>query len=59
MIYFGYGIRHSAEADAARRSPETEMIGFNHEDKSERVSPEKEAFLHYAIEDREDEDRSL
>ncbi|TWW74670.1 high affinity cationic amino acid transporter 1 [Takifugu flavidus] len=58
-IYFGYGIRHSAEAAAARRSSETEMIGFDHEDKSERVSPEKEAFLHYAIEDREDEDRSL
>lgn len=35
------------------------MIGFDHGDKSERVSPEKEAFLHYAIEDREDEDRSL
>lgn len=58
MIYFGYGIHHSAEADAARRSSETEMIGFNHEDKSERVSPE-EAFLHYAIDDREDEDGSL
>lgn len=59
MIYFGYGIRHSAEAAAARRSSKTEMIDFNHEDKSERVSPEKEAFLHYALDDGEDEDRSV
>lgn len=59
MIYFGYGIRHSAEAAAAHASSETEMIGFNHEDKSEHMSPEKEAFLHYAMDDREDEDRSL
>lgn len=59
MIYFGYGVHHSAEAAAAAHSSETEMTGFSHKDKSEDVSPEKEAFLHYAIDDREDEDRSL
>lgn len=59
MIYFSYGIHHSAEAAAAHSFSETEMTGFNLGDKSEDVSPEKEAFLHYAIDDREDEDRSL
>lgn len=58
MIYFGYGVHHSAEA-AAALSSETEMTGFSHKDKSEDMSPEKEAFLHYAIDDREDEDRSF
>lgn len=58
MIYFGYGIHHSAEATAAHSS-ETEMTGFSHKDKSEDMSPEKEAFLLYAIDDRDDEDRSL
>lgn len=58
MIYFGYGIHHSAEA-AAADSSEKETTGFSRKDKSEDMSAEKEAFLHYAIEDREDEDRSL
>lgn len=58
MIYFGYGVHHSAQA-AVAHSSETEMTGFSHKDKSEDMSPEKEAFLHYTIDDRDDEDRSL
>lgn len=59
MIYFGYGIRHSAEGAAAHSSLDTEMSGFHLVEKSQDASPEKEAFLHYAIDDQEDEDRSL
>lgn len=57
VIYFGYGIHHSAEAAMARSSPETEMTGFKRDQESE--PPEKEAFLHYVIEAREDDDGDL
>lgn len=59
VIYFGYGIHHSAEAAMARSSPETEMTGFKRDQESEAMSPEKEAFLHYAIDDREEDDGDL
>ena len=41
----------------ARSSPETEMIGFKCDNESE--TPEKEAFLHFAIDDREEHDGDL
>ncbi|XP_035034678.1 high affinity cationic amino acid transporter 1 isoform X1 [Hippoglossus stenolepis] len=59
MIYFGYGYRHSAEAEMTRSSPDTEMIGFKQHHESEVASQEKEAFLHNGIlagEELEDED---
>lgn len=59
MIYFGYGIHHSTEAATARSSPDTEMTGFMHDHESEAMSPEKEAFLHYAIDAREEDDGDL
>ncbi|KAK0154444.1 High affinity cationic amino acid transporter 1 [Merluccius polli] len=54
-IYFCYGIHHSAEAAAARSSPETEMRGVKpcrELNGGGAMSPEKEAFLH----DDNDED---
>ncbi|XP_077401988.1 high affinity cationic amino acid transporter 1 isoform X2 [Vanacampus margaritifer] len=57
LIYFCYGIHHSAEAAAgggARASPDTEMNGFNRDSVS--TTPEKEAFLHNGIEVRDDDD---
>ncbi|XP_040907060.1 high affinity cationic amino acid transporter 1 isoform X2 [Toxotes jaculatrix] len=51
VIYFCYGIRHSAEAATARSSPDTEMIGFKHDQELEAMSPEKEAFLHNGIDE--------
>lgn len=43
----------------ARSSPDTEMTGFMHDHESEAMSPEKEAFLHYAIDAREEDDGDL
>ncbi|CAN9501365.1 unnamed protein product [Ophioblennius macclurei] len=59
VIYFCYGIHHSNEAAMARSSPDTEMNGFKLVHQSEAPSPEKEAFLHDGIDDREDDDREL
>lgn len=59
VIYFCYGIHHSAEAATARSSPDTEMNGFKRDHDSEVMSPEKEAFLHNGIEAREDDDGDL
>ncbi|XP_053186976.1 high affinity cationic amino acid transporter 1 [Scomber japonicus] len=59
LIYFCYGIHHSAEATAAHSVPDTEMNGFKRDHDSEAMSPEKEAFLHNSIEVREDEDGDL
>ncbi|XP_068186436.1 high affinity cationic amino acid transporter 1 [Antennarius striatus] len=59
VIYFGYGIHHSAEANAARTSPETEMNSFKREHESEATSPEKEAFLHYDINNGDEDDGDL
>lgn len=59
VIYFCYGIHHSAEAALARSSPETEMNGFKCENDSEARSPEKEAFLHNGIDAREEDDGEL
>ncbi|KAM6984212.1 high affinity cationic amino acid transporter 1 isoform 2-T4 [Tautogolabrus adspersus] len=56
VIYFCYGIHHSAEGSIARSSPETEMEG-DHD--SEARSTEKEAFLHYGIDAREEDDGDL
>lgn len=59
MIYFSYGIRHSAEGSMARSSPDTEMTGFKQDHESEANSPEKEAFLHYPIDGQEEDDGDL
>ncbi|XP_070838495.1 high affinity cationic amino acid transporter 1 [Chaetodon trifascialis] len=59
VIYFTYGIHHSAEAALARSSPDTEMNSFKHEQELETMSPEKEAFLHYAINAKEEDDGDL
>lgn len=59
VIYFTYGIHHSAEASLARSSPDTEMNGFKHDQELETMSPEKEAFLHYAINAKEEDDGDL
>uniref|UniRef100_A0A672HDN0 Solute carrier family 7 member 1a n=1 Tax=Salarias fasciatus TaxID=181472 RepID=A0A672HDN0_SALFA len=59
VIYFCYGIHHSNEAAVARSSPDTEMNGFKLDRQSEAMSPEKEAFLHNGIDDREEDDRDL
>ncbi|XP_035480884.1 high affinity cationic amino acid transporter 1 isoform X2 [Scophthalmus maximus] len=56
VIYFGYGIHHSAEAATARSSPDTEMVDFKHNHESEAASPEKEAFLHNGILEELDDD---
>ncbi|XP_061558323.1 high affinity cationic amino acid transporter 1 isoform X2 [Phycodurus eques] len=61
LIYFCYGIHHSAEAAAAaaRSSPDTEMNGFKRDRDSVSTTPEKEAFLHNGIELMEDDDGDL
>uniref|UniRef100_UPI0037E96096 high affinity cationic amino acid transporter 1 isoform X1 n=1 Tax=Semicossyphus pulcher TaxID=241346 RepID=UPI0037E96096 len=56
VIYFFYGIHHSNEAALARSSPDTEMDG---DGELEAMSPEKEAFLHFRIEAREEDDGDL
>lgn len=43
----------------ARSSPDTEMNGFKRDHNSEAISPEKEAFLHYGINAREEDDGDL
>ncbi|KAM8897499.1 high affinity cationic amino acid transporter 1 isoform 1-T2 [Spinachia spinachia] len=53
MIYFCYGIHHSAEAALARSSPKAEMNKCN---RDSGASPEKEAFLCNGIDDKEDDD---
>ncbi len=55
-IYFSYGIHHSAEGAIARSSPDTEMNDFKRDHESGAMSPEKEAFLHYGIDAREEDD---
>ncbi|XP_037126583.1 high affinity cationic amino acid transporter 1 [Syngnathus acus] len=57
LIYFCYGIYHSAEAAGARSSPGTELIGFQRDSVS--TTPEKEAFLNNGIDVREDDDGDL
>ncbi|KAL7389228.1 hypothetical protein ABVT39_000203 [Epinephelus coioides] len=59
VIYFCYGIHHSAEAALARSSPETEMDSFKHDHNSEAMSPEKEAFLHNGIDAIDEDDGDL
>uniref|UniRef100_A0A8P4KQ67 Solute carrier family 7 member 1a n=1 Tax=Dicentrarchus labrax TaxID=13489 RepID=A0A8P4KQ67_DICLA len=54
VIYFGYGIHHSTEATTARSSPDTEMKAA-----TAAMSPEKEAFLHYGMDTREEDDGDL
>lgn len=43
----------------ARSSPDTEMDGFKREHELEAMSPEKEAFLHYGIDTREEDDGDM
>ncbi|XP_031664024.1 high affinity cationic amino acid transporter 1 [Oncorhynchus kisutch] len=63
VIYFGYGIHHSAEAALDRSSPgsDVELNGYiaSHSHNMEPMSPEKEAFLHNGLEARGEEDRDL
>lgn len=58
-IYFGYGIRHSTQAAAARSSSDTEMYGLGLNPKLESTSPEKEAFLPDGIDVKEENDGAL
>ncbi|KAM9782064.1 high affinity cationic amino acid transporter 1 isoform X1 [Syngnathus typhle] len=57
LIYFCYGIYHSAEAAGARSSPGTELSGFQRHSVS--TTPEKEAFLNNGIDVREEDDGDL
>nr|XP_046186727.1 high affinity cationic amino acid transporter 1 isoform X2 [Oncorhynchus gorbuscha] len=63
VIYFGYGIHHSAEAALDRSSPgsDVELNGYiaSHSHNMEPISPEKEAFLDNGLEARGEEDRDL
>ncbi|XP_064880092.1 high affinity cationic amino acid transporter 1-like [Oncorhynchus nerka] len=63
VIYFGYGIHHSAEAALDRSSPgsDVELNGYiaSHSHNMEPMSPEKEVFLHNGLEARGEEDRDL
>ncbi|XP_036845379.1 high affinity cationic amino acid transporter 1 isoform X1 [Oncorhynchus mykiss] len=63
VIYFGYGIHHSAEAALDRSCPgsDVELNGYiaSHSHNMEPMSPEKEAFLHNGLEARGEEDRDL
>ncbi|XP_045573437.1 high affinity cationic amino acid transporter 1 [Salmo salar] len=63
VIYFGYGIHHSAEAALARSSLESdvELNGYiaSHSHNMEPMSPEKEAFLHNGLESRGEEEGDL
>lgn len=43
----------------ARSSPDTELNGFKHDHELEAMSPEKEAFLHYAINAGDEDDGDL
>ncbi|KAL6098653.1 slc7a1 [Pungitius sinensis] len=53
VIYFCYGIHHSAEAALARRSSETEMNKFS---RNSEASREKEAFLPNGLDVKEDDE---
>ncbi|KAM9332079.1 high affinity cationic amino acid transporter 1 [Pholidichthys leucotaenia] len=55
VIYFFYGIHHSAEAASSNSSPDTEMNGIVREHKSVATTQEKEAFLDDGIVGEEDE----
>ncbi|XP_075343687.1 high affinity cationic amino acid transporter 1 isoform X2 [Odontesthes bonariensis] len=59
VIYFCYGIHHSAEAATARSSVETEMNGFKLDRKLEAMSTEKEAFLRNGVDASEEHDEDL
>ncbi|XP_071022998.1 high affinity cationic amino acid transporter 1-like isoform X2 [Oncorhynchus clarkii lewisi] len=63
VIYFGYGIHHSAEAALDRSCPgsDVELNGYiaSHSHNMEPMSPEKEAFLHNGLEARGEEDQDL
>ncbi|KAM9846283.1 LOW QUALITY PROTEIN: high affinity cationic amino acid transporter 1 [Aulostomus maculatus] len=58
IIYFCYGIRHSAEAGGGHLPLDTEMDGFKCDDDSS-TTPEKEAFLNNGIETRDEGDGEL
>ncbi|KAM9729234.1 high affinity cationic amino acid transporter 1 isoform 1-T3 [Menidia menidia] len=59
VIYFLYGIHHSAEAATTHSTVETEMNGFKFDRELEAMSTEKEAFLRNGIDAREDNDEDL
>ncbi|XP_056140402.1 high affinity cationic amino acid transporter 1 [Lampris incognitus] len=63
VIYFCYGIHHSAEAALVRSSMDTytEMNGFkpSHNQNGEDTLPEKEAFLHHSLEAKGDDDEDF
>ncbi|XP_012683159.1 high affinity cationic amino acid transporter 1 isoform X2 [Clupea harengus] len=59
VIYFGYGIRHSAEAGLSRKIPDEELRDYKPISASNgdaRASPEKEAFLSNGLSARADDD---
>lgn len=59
VIYFSYGIHHSAEASLARSSPDTEMTSLKPGCGSEPNTPEKEAFFQYPLVTQEEDDGDL
>lgn len=62
VIYFSYGIHHSAEASLSRSSPDSpdqEMTSLKPGCGSEANTPEKEAFLHCTLEAQEEDDGDL
>lgn len=59
VIYFSYGIHHSAEASLARSSPDTEMASLKPDRGSEPNTPEKEAFFQYPLVSQEEDDGDL
>ena len=59
VIYFCYGIHHSAEAATDRSSVETEMNGFKLDRELEAMSTEKEAFLRNGVNASEENDEDL
>lgn len=63
IIYFGYGIRHSAEAALSRHTtPDEELRDYKPTSAingDARVSPEKEAFLGNGLSARADDEGEL
>ncbi|XP_055004745.1 high affinity cationic amino acid transporter 1 isoform X2 [Boleophthalmus pectinirostris] len=56
VIYFCYGIHHSAEAATNRSSPDAEMHSLKPDHELDSMTREKQAFLHNSTDALEDED---
>lgn len=56
VIYFCYGLHHSAEAALNRSSPDAEMLRLKPDRELDTMAREKEAFLHNSTDALEDEE---